>query len=185
MKKRLLLLTGEPGVGKTTVLIRTVEALKSQGYAVGGMISREVRTHGERVGFEISDLSTNNVGWLAHVSQRNGPKVGRYRVNLQDLECTGVAAIVNAVKISDVVIIDEIGPMELFSQKFREAVTDAVQSNKFVIAVVHWKARECLIDEVKMREDAELLVVTLQNRENLHMILSERTIRFLKEPEAK
>ncbi|RJS68314.1 hypothetical protein CW693_04680 [Candidatus Bathyarchaeota archaeon] len=51
LKKRLLLLTGNPGVGKTTVLLRVIKALKAEGYTVGGMISREVRTHGTRVGF--------------------------------------------------------------------------------------------------------------------------------------
>ena len=53
MKKRVLLLTGSPGVGKTTMLLRVVESLKAKGYGVGGMISREVRSDGARVGFEV------------------------------------------------------------------------------------------------------------------------------------
>ena len=62
---RVLLLTGAPGVGKTTVLTKTVDALKAKGINVGGMISREVREGGVRVGFEILDLSSGKRGWLA------------------------------------------------------------------------------------------------------------------------
>lgn len=83
MAKRILLLTGSPGVGKTSVLLRIVESLKAKGYGVGGMISREVRVGGGRVGFEILDLNTGRTGWLAHVTQKHGPQVGRYRVTYQ------------------------------------------------------------------------------------------------------
>ena len=81
-----MLLTGSPGVGKTSVLLRIVESLKAKGYSVGGMVSREVRVGRDRVGFEILDLNTGRKGWLAHVAQKQGPQVGRYRVNLEDLE---------------------------------------------------------------------------------------------------
>jgi len=71
LPKRVLLITGSPGVGKTTLLLRIVEALKAKGYSVGGMVSREVRSCGARVGFEIIDLADNTKrGWLAHVNQK-------------------------------------------------------------------------------------------------------------------
>jgi nucleoside-triphosphatase len=79
LQKRVLLLTGNPGVGKTTVLIKTVNALKAKGISVGGMISREAREGNVRVGFEIIDLTSNKHGWLAHVTQRTGPQVGKDR----------------------------------------------------------------------------------------------------------
>ena len=69
LQKRVLLLTGSPGVGKTTVLIKTVDALKAKGVSVGGMISREAREGNVRVGFEIVDLTNGKHGWLAHVNQ--------------------------------------------------------------------------------------------------------------------
>jgi nucleoside-triphosphatase len=179
VKKRLLLLTGSPGIGKTTVLLRTVEALKFKGYSVGGMVSREVRSCGMRVGFEILDLGTNRRGWLAHVNQKVGPQVGKYRVNLEDLDVVGAEAILKAVEECDVVAIDEIGPMELFSEKFRLAVKKAVESNKLVIGVVHWKAKHRLIGEVKAREDAEIYAVTYENREKIQDVIVEGIKRIL------
>jgi len=165
--KRVLLLTGAPGVGKTTVLIKTTEALKAQGVSVGGMISREVREGDARVGFEIIDLINCRRGWLAHVNQMSGPQVGKYHVKLHDLEAIGAEAIKEAIEKCAIVAIDEIGPMELYSQKFKQTVKQALQSEKMVIAVVHAKAKDALIEEAKQREDSEILTVTLTNRETL------------------
>ncbi len=179
MSKRLLLLTGCPGVGKTTVLLRVIEGLKAKGYSVGGMISREVRSCGDRVGFEILDLGEGTVGWLAHVNQKTGPKLGRYRVNMKDLETIGVKAIEKAIADSDVIAIDEVGPMELFSSKFKETVKMAVESGRLVVGVIHWKARDRLIDEVKARRDTEVIVVTKENRSELHETIIERAVQSL------
>lgn len=179
LRKRLLLLTGNSGVGKTTVLLMIVDGLKARGYSVGGMISLEVRSYGERVGFEILNLASGRRGWLAHVDQKSGPQVGRYRVNLEDLDSIGVAAIDEAVESADVVAIDEVGPMELFSQRFKEAVRRAVESQKLLVGVVHWKARDMLIDEIEKREDAEVIEVTVDNRDKLHKALVEKATGLL------
>jgi nucleoside-triphosphatase len=179
LKKRLLLVTGSPGSGKTTVLLKTIEALKARGHSVGGMISREVRTYETRVGFEVLDLSNGRRGWLAHVNQKQGPRVGKYRVNLEDLNNIGARAIAKAIENFDMIAVDEIGPMELHSEEFKDAVKRAVESGKLVIGTVHWKARDKFIDEVKAREDAEMFRVTYENRGNLHEIIVERAAEFL------
>ena len=174
MRKRVLLLTGSPSIGKTTILLKIVDALKAKGCSVGGMVSREVREGGTRVGFEILNLKTNQRGWLANVNQKTGPQVGKYRVNLEDLNNVGVDAILKAVKDCDVVAIDEIGPMELFSEKFRQAVKEVVESGKLVIGVIHWRAKDKLIEMVKAREDAEIFTVTYENRDRLYKHILEK-----------
>jgi len=179
LKKRLLFMTGSPGTGKTSVLLKTIEVLKARGYGVGGMVSREVRTCGARVGFEILDISSGRRGWLAHVNQKHGPRIGKYRVNLEDLDNIGAEAIANAVENADVVAIDEIGPMELHSERFKEAVKKAVESGKLVIGTIHWKARDRLIQEIRTREDAEIYKVTYENRGNLHENIVEKAAEFL------
>lgn len=180
MQKRVFLLTGAPGVGKTTVLIKTVEALKAQGAGVGGMASREAREGGLRVGFEIVDLTSGKHGWLAHVNQKVGPQVGKYRVNMEDLESMGAKAILDAAEKCSVVAIDEVGPMELFSQKFKQAAERALASEKIVLAVVHAKAKDPLIDYAKQREDAEIFAVTLDNREGLPEKLTMQVLAVLR-----
>ena len=180
-QKRALLLTGNPSVGKTTVLMNVVGALKEKGYCVGGMVSREAREGGTRVGFEILDLINGRRGWLAHVNQKNGPQVGKYCINIEDLNTIGAQAVTKAVKKCEVIVIDEIGPMELFSKRFKEAVRKALESHKLVLAVVHLKAQDTLINEAKKREDAEIIIVTKENREKLNEQIKEKALKVLSE----
>ena len=180
MLKRVLLLTGNPGAGKTTVLTKTLDALKAEGYTVGGMLSREVREGGARVGFELLDINSGRCGWLAHVNQKTGPQIGRYHVNIKDLNSIGAQAIFAAAENCDVVAIDEVGPMELFSARFKEAAWKALESRKLVVAVIHWKKQDRLIREAREREDAELIVITVKNREKVHEETVEKALKILK-----
>jgi nucleoside-triphosphatase len=177
--KRILLLTGSPGVGKTTVLLKVVEMLRSRDFRLGGIVSREVRSCGERVGFEIVDLACGKSGWLAHTSLAHGPTVGRYRVNLDDLDRIGSSAIQNAVEGSDAVVIDEVGPMELLSQRFCSAVKVAADSGKLVVGVIHLKAKGALADYLKVRTDTEQFTTTVSNRDELPKIVVQKALQFL------
>ncbi len=114
LEKRILIITGAPESGKTTVLSKTVETLKSHGISIGGMISREARNGYARVGFEVVDLTSGKHGWLAHVAQKTGPQIGKYHVNLEDLDSIGVEAISEATHKYEVVVIDDIGPWSFF-----------------------------------------------------------------------
>ncbi len=173
LPKRVLLLTGAPGVGKTTALIKTAEALKARGISVGGMISREARRNNNRVGFEIIDLTSGGHGWLAQINGV-GPSVGKYHVKLPDLENIGVQAITNAVERCQVIAVDEVGPMELYSKQFKQAVMQALDSGKPMLAVVHAKAKDPLIEAAKRRADAEVYTVTLVNRDALPKQLADK-----------
>ncbi len=172
-------MTGAPGVGKTTLLTKTVDALKTKGVRVGGMITREVREGNVRVGFEILDLTSNKHGWLAHVNGQGGLQVGKYHVNLNDLDNVGVAAIMQALEKCDVIAIDEIGPMELFSPKFKQAVAQALESKKLMLMVVHGKAKDPIVTQIKRRVDAEIFNVTFSNRENLTEQLTRKVCNII------
>ena len=175
---RVLILTGAPGVGKTTVLTKTVDALKAKDISVGGMISREVRENNVRVGFEILDLTNGKHGWLAHINGL-GPKVGKYHVNLDDLDKIGTSAITQAVEKCGAIAIDEIGPMELYSQKFKQAVLQALESKKLLLTVVHGKAKDPLVTQIKRRVDAEIFNITFGNREKLAAQLIGKVLNMI------
>jgi nucleoside-triphosphatase len=179
MQKPIILITGMPGTGKTTTVMRVTEALKARGLKTGGMTTREQREDTARVGFSIQDMFTGKQGWLAHVNQPNGPRIGKYRVNLRDLEDIGAKAIRDAAGTADIIIIDEIGPMELNSQTFKQAVKEAMDSGKPVTATIHYKAKDEFVKAIKARPDAELIEVTLQNRANLHNLIIEKIMRIL------
>jgi nucleoside-triphosphatase len=124
----IIVLTGAPGVGKTTVVIHVAQALKGRGVKVGGVVSRELRTNNMRTGFEFTDLASNDRNVLASIAG-NGPRVGKYFVNLAG--CRFAAhRLMNALFNSEVIICDEIGPMELKSKEFIDAVKNLLAVDK-------------------------------------------------------
>ena len=167
-------LTGSPNTGKSTVVRRVVEELKQIGIKVGGMTTADIRSGSERVGFEIRNLLTDEAGVLAHVNQSTGVRIGRYRVNSSDLDRIGAEAVESAASTAELVVIDEVGPMELTSIRFKESVRAALASGKAILGTVHRSAQDPLVRVVKSDPGIEIDEVTYANRHALPKILIER-----------
>ncbi len=176
-------LTGRPGIGKTTIIMKVVEELKKRGFKVGGMISKEIREKGKRVGFKIIDVKQKREGILAHINQKSGPRVSKYRVNLEDLETIGVKAIEDALLSDDVIIIDEIGKMELFSKKFINVVERVLSSNKVVLGTVHARSSHRLAKYIRSGRIPGIKVyeVSERNKDQLPSIILKEVLEVLKE----
>jgi nucleoside-triphosphatase len=156
------LLTGRPGVGKTTCLRRVLEQLRRP---AGGFLTEEVRVGGARVGFALVTLDGRR-GTLAHVERRGPPRVGKYGVDVGALNRVGVPAIRRAVEARWWVVVDEIGKMELASAAFRAAVEDALASPAPVLGTV-MAAPHPWADRVKAAPGVTLIEVTVANRDQL------------------
>ncbi len=140
--------------------------MEDRGYTVGGIYCPEVRRGGRRVGFKIVDLTENDEYPLAEVGAP-GPRVGRYGVYVENLE-RAADSIERAVEEADLVIVDEVGPMELKSERFVEAVETAADAETPTIFVVHERSRHpTVVDLRERRDDAERYRVTLENRDRL------------------
>ena len=165
-----IILTGAPGVGKTTIVMDVAQKLKARGVRVGGVVSREVRTNNVRIGFEFIDLATNDRDILASITG-NGPRVGKYYVNLSG--CRFAAErLINALT-SEVIICDEIGPMELKSKELVDVVKNLLNTGKKVIVVMHQKLEHPLADEFR-KKSSSLISINLRNREGLIETLLDR-----------
>jgi nucleoside-triphosphatase len=126
-----------------------------------------------RMGFEFIDLATNDRNVLASITG-NGPKVGKYFVNVAG--CSFAAErLTNAIRNSDVIVCDEIGPMELKSKEFMDSVKNLLEVDKKVIVVVHQKLQHLLIDEFRNKSSL-LIEIDLENRENVNEILLDKLI---------
>ena len=169
--------TGQPGIGKTTIVIKVVDMLRMKGFKVGGMMTREVREEGRRVGFEVMDIASGRTGWLAHIDNPEGVKIGKYRVNKRDLEEIGVNALLKALEEADLIICDEIGPMELTSQRFRGAVEEILASDTPVLGTLHIKYADGSLPELGKAEELTIYLATQENRDALPLILMREILK--------
>lgn len=152
-----ILLTGKPRTGKTTLLKRIIQDLKS----CGGFYTQEIRKNNQRVGFKIKTLDGKE-GVLASKGKQSRFRVGKYGINLKDLEEIGVKAIEKALKEKEIVVIDEIAKMELFSQQFKDAVLKTLDSDKRLIGVIQISDSEFL-NAIRDRKDVVIFEVNLEN----------------------
>jgi nucleoside-triphosphatase len=157
--KRALFLTGEPGCGKTTII---KEALAKTNKSAGGFYTQEMRTKGVRQGFEIVTLDGKSA-ILAHTDVRSSYKVSKYGVDIESMDKLAVAALKEAIQSKDIVVIDEIGKMELFSKSFKDTVLQALESGKKILGTI-MLAPNPWADKIKKRPEVEIIRVTRSNR---------------------
>jgi nucleoside-triphosphatase len=156
--------TGPPGGGKTTLIRRVVDATAGA-LAVGGIYTEEIRCRGTRTGFAIVDIATGRRSILARVEPGTGPRVGKYRVSLRGLEEVAIPAIEDASRGADLVVIDEIAPMELKSPRFADTVGALLEGPKSLLFAIHRTAGAPLLSRI--RATFRLYEVTPATRDNL------------------
>ncbi|XP_057492287.1 uncharacterized protein LOC130777873 [Actinidia eriantha] len=138
---KCFLVTGPPGVGKTTLIIKVLESLKIShpSLKVQGFYTREIRDGSERVGFEVVTLDGRR-GPLASTTNPSPesfrwPTVGRYKVDLASFESLALPEL-QVKEDTDLFIIDEVGKMELYSSSFFPAVLRVLESNIPLLASI-------------------------------------------------
>ncbi|MCK4256964.1 AAA family ATPase, partial [candidate division WOR-3 bacterium] len=103
---------------------------------------------------------------FAHIDFDKRYRVGRYGVDISILEEIGVKSIKRGVTDKKIIFIDEIGKMELYSQRFQEAVTLALNSLSPVLATIT-RSSIPFVNDVKQRKDVTILEITRNNRDEL------------------
>jgi len=157
-----IFLCGKPGCGKTTLII---EIIKELNLNAGGFYTSEIREKGIRKGFRITTLDGKE-GILAHLNVKSPYRLGKYKVNIKDLEEIGVASILEAMKENKVIITNEIGKMEMMSEKFKKAVLAALDSKNKVSGTIMLKPNP-FCDKIKKRADIKIFYLTSENREKI------------------
>lgn len=166
-----ILLTGIPGIGKTTIIEKVLSVCELN---AGGFYTKEIRNKGIRKGFKIIDLQTRREGILAHVDIESPFRVGKYGVDPGCFEEIGVKALKEALLERELIVIDEIGKMELFSRPFQEKVMQCLSSSKKVLGSIKEKGNP-FVDSIKKREDVTIITVDESNRD----FIPEKIINLL------
>ncbi|MBI5380053.1 MAG: NTPase [Nitrospirae bacterium] len=165
-----ILLTGRPGCGKTTVIRACFDRLERPAV---GFYTEEIREQGERVGFRIQTLD-EKTGVLAHVSFKGPHRVGRYGVDVAGFEALALPALQPPTP-ETIIIIDEIGKMECFSEAFQRRVLALLDGPNPFLATIALKGPP-FIQRIRTRPDVEILEVTPRNRTDLPDQLSRRLL---------
>lgn len=166
---RAYLLTGRPGVGKTTCVRAVLERVARP---AGGFVTEEIRERGTRVGFALRTLDGRRAT-LARVDRPGAPRVGKYSVDVAALDRIGVPAIRAAVSEGRLVVIDEIGKMEMASAAFCEAVEEALASPATVLGTI-LLASHPWADRIKAHRAVRIIALTPSNRDALPRELADR-----------
>lgn len=181
---RVILLSGRPGVGKTTIVNRVYEHYSKNGFKVEGLTTREVRQGGARAGFIITDLSSGQEGWLAKKDVGAGPRVGSYVVTSDELEKIGVSALERSVKgDADLIIVDEIGPMEMTSASFRNNISKVLNGRRTVVATVKFGSRYPEVEDTW--RNSVHWEITKENREAIYRRLIRQVDDWIGDPRSR
>ncbi|MDO8568611.1 MAG: NTPase [Dehalococcoidales bacterium] len=156
------LLTGRPGTGKTSLIKQVVTDLKVR---AGGFYTEEIRSHGERLGFKLVTLD-GKAATLAHIDFKSAQRVSRYGVDIEALERVGVVALKQAATGCELVVVDEIGKMELLSSDFRETIRQIIDSGKRVLGTIMLSSNPWA-DEIKHQAQVKLVTVTRENHQEI------------------
>jgi len=163
--KQAYLLTGRPGTGKTSIIKQAVAGMKGR---AGGFYTEEIRSRGVREGFRLVTLDGQSA-ILAHIDIHSPYLVSKYGVDIDGLDRVGVSALRQAAQQCDLVVIDEIGKMELFSADFRDAVLQIINRGKRVLGTIMLSPHPWA-DAIKRQPQVNLVEVT---RYNHHQVLAE------------
>ena len=168
-------ITGIPGSGKTYTLLRVLEMLQDTEYKIGGMVNEPIVDGRHKTGFTVRNLLTGEKEVFASTEIESRTMVGKIGVDLEKLDAVGVKAIEQAIEECDIIVIDEIGKMEVESEAFVEVVKKALDAEKPMIITLHKKSRNPLLQDIRRRDDVRILEVTPTNRN----ILPYKIVRLM------
>src|SRR5436190_7595411 len=169
-----VLIEGRPGSGKTTAAGRVAHLLGERKVDVRGFVTHEVRESGTRVGFTVKAFGGAEA-MLAHVDLPGPPRVGKYGVDLDAFERVALPAL-ESPPAGVVVVVDELGKMELASRRFLGLVVELLDAPISAVATVH-VFRHPFTDHLKSQPGIELIKLTRANRDSLPADLVERLLR--------
>ncbi len=168
MRKNIFL-TGAPSSGKTTVIKKIINNLQ---IPANGFYTEEERVGEKRVGFLMRSLDGKE-GYLAHQDIESDFTVRRYGVSIENIEAIAATSIQPID--GNIIILDEIGKMECFSEAFKKAALRALDSPNMVVGTITFGG-DAFISRIKQRSDIEIIEVNPLNRDSLPDLILQKAV---------
>lgn len=163
----IIAITGKPGIGKTTAIKKIIEKLGDKAI---GFYTQEIRhpKTKQRLGFKVI-TTDGKEGVLAEKFKDSIYKVGSYGVNIDEFEKIVIPTLQEALKQKDkIIVIDEIGKMELFSKKFEELVRNLLKERDIkAVITIPIKDVHPLVKEIRNNPNLKVLEITYSNRDTI------------------
>lgn len=159
-----ILITGPPRSGKSTLMVKLIEYFSKRQITVFGFLTPEVREGNNRIGFDLVDIKTKETEKLARKGNFNTKHhVGKYCVFIEKFEKFISNFEVIKFQQEDLIMIDEIGKMELFSKKFQEFIIKIFASNISIIATIGLTVKHSIKDHLLNLPDVKIFNLNSQN----------------------
>ncbi|MBN1232405.1 MAG: NTPase [Candidatus Coatesbacteria bacterium] len=165
MPGRKILITGYPGVGKTTLMNSLITCIKEK-IKITGFVTKEIRDENtaRRTGFTIEDFK-GNILIMAHLNFKTQYRIGFYGVNIDNINKIALP-VLREREENDLVIVDEIGIMELFSEELRKEFDKLFEDSSLLVATIKQK-RNPVLDRYKSLDYVSLYNLERNNREEI------------------
>jgi len=162
--KPKVLITGPPRCGKSTLISKSLDYFSEMNYTIHGFLTPEVREEGKRIGFDIKDIYSKEHGKLARIGNYNTKhKLGKYSVFVGDLEEMISKLEIIEFKEIDLLVIDEIGKMELCSKKFQNFIRNIFSSDVAILATIGLKLKHPIKDFILNLPNISIFSLNRQN----------------------
>jgi nucleoside-triphosphatase len=167
--KTAYLLTGEPGIGKTTLIRQVISTMRLR---AAGFYTEDLRTSGVREGFRIVTLD-GEMALLASAGHEGAVAVSKYGVDIEELNRVGVSALRRAIDRGYVIVVDEIGKMQLYSRDFRQTIFEALRTGHPLLGTI-MAGRNTYAERIRHHPKVEVLELTAANRQEVLSLLRSK-----------